>query len=92
MSRNLAPLAKARSGPPQLTDEDAPLDPRAVKAWRLPLTPLTVLTSPREAAPGSPMVLLSAALLRRLLTTARALGPGRARVEPPPEKRLDIKV
>ena len=77
----------------QKSAEEPLVDPRAVRAWRLPLTQLTVLTSPEERAPASPMVLMSAALLHRLLKTARAIGPRQAKLEPPPEKtHLDIKV
>ena len=77
----------------QKSAEEPIVDPRAVRAWRLPLTQLTVLTSPGERAPASPTVLMSAALLHRLLATARALGPRRTKPEPSPEKQhLDIKV
>jgi hypothetical protein len=77
----------------QKSAEEPIVDPRAVRAWRLPLTQLTVLTSPEERAPASPMVMMSAALLHRLLATARAIGPRRAKPEPPTEEiHLDIKV
>ena len=90
MRGNLAPR-ETRPAALQKSAEERFVDPRALKAWKLPLTPVTVITEPGEAAPTSPMVLLSSALLRRLLATARGLGPRGVKSEPPPE-HLDIKV
>jgi hypothetical protein len=91
MSGNLAPQ-EPRSGLPSLTPEAPVVDPRALRTWRLPLTALTVITEPGEATPASPMVLLSTALLRKLLATARAIGPRRRELEAEKPEHIDIKV
>ena len=90
MRGNLAPR-EPRKGILKKSAEEF-VDPRALKAWKLPLTPVTVITEPGEAAPASPMVLLSTALLHRLLATARAIGLRRARLEPPAPEETDVHV
>jgi hypothetical protein len=56
-----------------------------------PYGPTMVLSAPQDR-PGSPMLLLSAALLRRLLAMARAMGPVRSRGRRRRGRRLDIRV
>jgi hypothetical protein len=56
-----------------------------------PYGPTVVLSAPQDP-PGSPMFLLSAALLRRLLAVARAMGPERSRGRRRRRRRLDIRV
>jgi len=50
----------------------------------------TVVVAAQQDRPGSPMILLSAALLRRLLAIAQAMGPARSRRRR--RRRLDIRV
>jgi hypothetical protein len=53
--------------------------------------PTVLLSAPGERA-GSPMALLSVALLRQLLTLARTTGPPRSGGGRPSRRRLDIRV
>jgi hypothetical protein len=55
-----------------------------------PYGPTVVVAAPQDR-PGSPMILLSAALLRRLLAVARAMGPAKSRSRRR-RRRLDIRV
>jgi hypothetical protein len=52
----------------------------------------TVVLSTEQDRPGSPMLMLSAGLLRRLLSMARAMGPARSRGRRRRGRRLDIRV
>jgi hypothetical protein len=52
----------------------------------------TVLLTERDDRPGSPMLLLSTKLFRKLLATARAIGPPRPAAREDARRRLDIRV
>jgi hypothetical protein len=52
----------------------------------------TVLLTERDDRPGSPMLLLSTTLFRKLLATARTIGPPRPAARDGARRRLDIRV
>lgn len=83
-----------RAQQPPSADGDRPrapglaLESRSIETGHGP----TLLVSSRDEDPEEAMVLLSAALLRRLLAAARAMGPRRPKRRPRKPRGVDIRI